>query len=100
MPRKKKKGKYKLKTHKSTAKRFRVTGTGKLVRTKGGQSHFRRRRSKRSKRLFTKMVAVQGSDFQKKIRDDAEEITRERFMERKDMHRTRMEMARRVNLLF
>ncbi len=68
MPRKKKSGKYKLKTHKATSKRFRVTGSGKLVRTKGGQSHFRRRRSKRAKRLYSKMVPVQGSGFQKRIR--------------------------------
>jgi large subunit ribosomal protein L35 len=68
MARKKKTGKYKLKTHKATAKRFRVTGTGKIVRTKGGKSHFRRRTSKRTKRLYTKMVPVQGSGFQKRIR--------------------------------
>lgn len=68
MTRKKKSGKFKLKTHKSTAKRFRVTGTGKIVRTKGGKSHFRRRRSKRSKALFASMVPVQGTSFQKRIR--------------------------------
>ena len=68
MPRKQRKGKYKLKTHKSTAKRFRVTGSGKIVRTKGGQSHFRRRRSKRSKAQFGKMIVVQGKGFQKRIR--------------------------------
>jgi large subunit ribosomal protein L35 len=68
MARKKKSGKYKLKTHKSTAKRFRVTGSGKIVRTKGGQSHFRRRRSKRSKKLFTEMVPVQGAGFKKRIK--------------------------------
>jgi large subunit ribosomal protein L35 len=57
MPRKKKPGKkYKLKTHKATAKRFRLTGSGKLVRTKGGKSHFRRRTSKRTKALFTLMI--------------------------------------------
>ena len=59
MPRKKtKKGKYKLKTHKATAKRFRLTGSGKLVRTKGGKSHLRRRKSKRTKNLFDKMLVV------------------------------------------
>ncbi len=50
--------KYKLKTHKATAKRFRVTGSGKLVRTKGGKSHFRRRRSTRSKQSLDKMMAA------------------------------------------
>ena len=34
MPRKQSSGKYKLKTHKATSKRFRTTGTGKIVRTK------------------------------------------------------------------
>ncbi|MEK6220813.1 MAG: 50S ribosomal protein L35, partial [Chloroflexota bacterium] len=69
MTRKKKKGKkYKLKTHKATAKRFRMTGTGKVVRTKGGKSHFRRRTSKRSKALFSKMVPVQGSAYIKRIK--------------------------------
>ncbi|MFN2145509.1 MAG: 50S ribosomal protein L35 [Anaerolineales bacterium] len=68
MTRKKQTGKYKLKTHKSTAKRFRVTGTGKIVRTKGGKSHFRRRRSKRSKAQLGNMIVVQGSGFQKRIR--------------------------------
>lgn len=69
MPRKStKKGKYKLKTHKATAKRFRLTGTGKLVRTKGGKSHFRRRTSKRTKAMFTSMIPVKGKGFQKRIR--------------------------------
>ena len=68
MTRKKTTGKYKLKTHKSTAKRFRVTGTGKIVRTKGGKSHFRRRRSKRAKAQLGNMIIVQGSGFKKRIR--------------------------------
>jgi len=48
----------KQKTHKATAKRFKLTGSGKLVRTKGNKSHLRRRRSKRSKRLFSRMLEV------------------------------------------
>lgn len=60
--------KFRMKTHKATAKRFRLTGTGKLVRTKGGKSHFRRRTSARTKRLFTEMIPVQGKGFQKRIR--------------------------------
>ena len=39
MPKKTKK--YKLKTYKAASKRFRMTGTGKIVRTKGGKSHLR-----------------------------------------------------------
>ena len=64
----KKNKKYKLKTHKATAKRFRVTGSGKVVRTKGGQSHLRRRRSKRSKRQFSRMLEVKGSSFRKTVK--------------------------------
>lgn len=60
MPRKLKTGKYKLKTHKATSKRFRLTGSGVLVRTKGGKSHLRRRTSDRTKALFTEMVTVKG----------------------------------------
>ncbi len=59
--------KYKLKTHKATVKRFRVTGTGKLVRTKGGKSHLRRRTPRRTKRLFTKMIAVTNSAEVKRV---------------------------------
>lgn len=65
---KKKTKKYKLKTHKATAKRFKTTGTGKIMRTKGRQGHFRRRKSKRAKRQFTKMQAVVGSSHRKNIR--------------------------------
>ncbi len=68
MPKKAKTKKYKLKTHKATSKRFRLTGTGKLVRTKGGKSHFRRRTSKRTKRLLDSMVVVQGSGLVKRIK--------------------------------
>jgi large subunit ribosomal protein L35 len=69
VPRKaKKKGKYKLKTHKATAKRFRLTGSGKLVRTKGGKSHLRRRKSKRTKALFAEMVPVKGKGIKKRVR--------------------------------
>ena len=61
MPRKlKTSGKQKLKTHKATAKRFRFSGSGTLLRTKGGKSHLRRRTSKRTKALFTEMVVVEG----------------------------------------
>ena len=68
MPRKPKKGKFKLKTHKATSKRFRLTGSGKLVRTKGGKSHLRRPTSKRTKALFTEMVPVEGTKIVKRIK--------------------------------
>lgn len=68
MARKKTGKKYKLKTHKATSKRFRLTGSGKLVRTKGGKSHLRRRTSKRTKRLFSEMIPVKGRGYKKRIK--------------------------------
>lgn len=68
MPRKMKAGKFKLKTHKATSKRFRLTGSGILVRTKGGKSHLRRRTSDRTKALFTEMIPVQGRGIIKRVR--------------------------------
>lgn len=68
MPRKPKDGKVKLKTHKATSKRFRLSGSGVLMRTKGGKSHFRRRTSKRTKALLDEMVVVQGQAYIKHVR--------------------------------
>lgn len=59
--------KYKLKTHKATSKRFQVSGSGKLMRTKGGKSHFRRRRSKRSLNQLDEMHLVQGKGIIKRV---------------------------------
>ena len=48
----------KLKTHKATAKRFKYTGSGKLMRTKIGKSHLRRKKNKRVKVQFDSMLEV------------------------------------------
>lgn len=50
----------KIKTHKSTSKRFRVSqgGKGKLMRTKLGKSHLRRKKSARARRLYDEMLVV------------------------------------------
>ena len=78
MPRKQKAGKYKLKTHKATAKRFRVTGSGKLVRTKIGKGHLRRNTPKRTKRMFTEMIPVKGRGYRKRIKRLAPYLTKYR----------------------
>jgi len=49
----------KMKTHKSTAKRFTVTGTGKYMRLKARRSHLRRNRSKRALRALDRKVAIE-----------------------------------------
>jgi large subunit ribosomal protein L35 len=67
VPRKQKQGKLKLKTHKATSKRFGVTGSGIVVRTKGGKSHLRRHTSKRVKALFTEMIPVKGRGIIKRV---------------------------------
>ncbi len=68
MPRKLKIGKLKMKTHKATSKRFRLTGSGTLVRTKGGKSHLRRRTSDRVKAQLSEMQVVQGAGTIKRVR--------------------------------
>ena len=42
----------KMKTHKGTAKRFRTTGTGKIVRGKAFKSHILEKKSPKRKRGF------------------------------------------------
>ena len=54
--------KQKLKTHKGAKRRFKVTGTGKIMRTKGMKSHFRRRKSARVKRQFDRMLVLNEAD--------------------------------------
>jgi large subunit ribosomal protein L35 len=52
----------KLKTHKGAKSRFHITGTGKLMRTKGGKSHLRLRKPKRVKRFYDETIPVSPSD--------------------------------------
>ncbi|MAU55766.1 MAG: 50S ribosomal protein L35 [Dehalococcoidia bacterium] len=48
----------KIKTHKGASKRFKLSGNGKLMRSKGMKSHLRRKKSKRNKRLFGAKVQL------------------------------------------
>ena len=57
----------KIKTHKATAKRFKVTGKRKLRRMKQRRSHLRRKKSKRVRRSFDKTLPVAKAD-RKRIR--------------------------------
>ncbi len=59
--------KYKLKTRKIAQKRFKVTGTGKILRMKGLRSHLRRKKPARVRRLFDQMLPVAPSD-RKRVR--------------------------------
>ncbi len=57
--------KPKLKTHKGAKKRFKVTATGKIMRTKGMKSHNRRKKAPRVKRAFDRMLPLAASDKQR-----------------------------------
>lgn len=59
----------KIKTHKSTAKRFRRTkrGKGKLLKTKVGKSHLRRTKPRRVRALFDKKLAVESDGVKKRV---------------------------------
>lgn len=52
----------KLKTHKGVKGRFHITGSGKVMRTKGGKSHLRRKKASRTKRLYDETIPVSISD--------------------------------------
>ncbi|NLE75850.1 MAG: 50S ribosomal protein L35 [Chloroflexi bacterium] len=57
----------KIKTHKSTAKRFKYSGSGKLMRTKIGKSHLRRQKPRRVKALFSEMLEVTDLGTRKRV---------------------------------
>ena len=48
----------KLKTHKGAAARFRVTGSGKIMRMQGSRNNFRRKKRKPVTVRFGRTVAV------------------------------------------
>ena len=52
----------KMKTHKGSAKRFRVTGSGKIMRAKAYKSHILTKKSQKRKRNFRHETAVASCD--------------------------------------
>lgn len=52
----------KMKTHKGAAKRFKVTGSGRLLRRKQGGNHLRRKKTKRTRRMYSQVLPVSDSD--------------------------------------
>ena len=52
----------KMKTHRGSAKRFRVTGTGKIVRAKAYKSHILTKKSPKRKRNFRKETEIAKAD--------------------------------------
>jgi large subunit ribosomal protein L35 len=58
----------KLKTHKGTAARFRITGGGKVMRMYGRRNNFRRKKRKPITVLFGRTVPVTAT-HERKVRD-------------------------------
>ena len=52
----------KMKTHRGSAKRFRVTGTGKIMRAKAYKSHILTKKSPKRKRNFRKETELATAD--------------------------------------
>ncbi len=52
----------KLKTNRAAAKRFKVTGTGRLKRSKAGMSHILGKKSQKRKRNLRKAGLVNKAD--------------------------------------
>ncbi len=52
----------KLKTRKAAAKRFRATGSGKIVRRKAFKNHLLQHKTSDKKRRFSKMAVVDERD--------------------------------------
>ncbi len=52
----------KMKTHRGAAKRFQVTGTGKIRRRKAFRDHLLEKKSTRRTRRLGRLAEVQGGD--------------------------------------
>lgn len=52
----------KMKTHRGAAKRFKVTGTGKIMRRKAYKSHILEKKSPARKRHLSNEAEVTGGD--------------------------------------
>ena len=58
----------KQKTHRLAKKKFKVTGTGKILRRKGPQAHLLQKKSAKRKRSFRRPAALSRSDYRAVIR--------------------------------
>lgn len=53
----------KMKTHRGSAKRFRVTGSGKIMRGKAFKSHIFTKKSRKRKRGFRQETELSKADY-------------------------------------
>ncbi len=62
MPRNASKPKRKLKTHRGAAKRFKITGTGKIIRMHSGKRHLLWTKAPKRMRKLKKLTQVSKAD--------------------------------------
>lgn len=55
----------KMKTHKSSAKRFKVSSSGKIIRSKAYKSHILTKKTAKRKRNLRKDTTVSSADVKK-----------------------------------
>jgi len=55
----------KMKTHKSSAKRFKITKSGKILRSKAYKSHILTKKTAKRKRSLRKSTEVSSADTKK-----------------------------------
>lgn len=55
----------KLKTHRGAKKRFKVTGTGKIMRMKANASHILTKKNKKRKRNLKKATVVVKEEYKR-----------------------------------
>jgi len=53
----------KIKTHRGAAKRFKVTGTGKIMRVKAYKSHILTKKNAKRKRNLGKETEISAADY-------------------------------------
>lgn len=53
----------KIKTHKATAKRFKITKNNKIIRRKAGQDHYNSRESGSTTRMKRRDICIAKSDI-------------------------------------
>lgn len=51
---------YKLKTRKGAARRFKITGSGKILRRTQNMRHLRANKSKKAKRNYRRLIPITG----------------------------------------
>ncbi len=55
--------KVKMKTNRSAAKRFKITGSGKIMHFRAGKSHLLRKKNRKRKRHLKKIVEISSANI-------------------------------------